>query len=121
MGRRMSPSRGTLVFLTCVLAVPTVPDLIYGAPDLMDLAAVKPYLPVGAALGVIHLILRPVLRLIAMPMGCLTFGLSGAAIDVGLIYLSARLVEGFPTPEPLCAILTALVINAIAIIVGGRR
>ena len=117
----MKASRGTLVFLTCLLAVPTVSYLIYGAPDMADIAAMRPYLMVGAALGVLHLILRPILRLITAPLGCMTLGLSGTAIDIGLIYLSARIVPEYPAPELLCAILTALLINAIAAIVSGRR
>ena len=121
MGGRVNPPRRTLVFLTCLLAVPTVSHLIYGAPDMSDISAMAPYLMVGAALGLLHLILRPLLRLISAPLGCLTLGLSGTAIDVALIYLSARVVEGFPAPEPLCAILTALLINAISTIVGGKK
>ena len=121
MGGRMRVPRRTLVFLTCLLAVPTVPNLIYGAPDMSDMTAMLPYLYVGAALGVLHLILRPILRLISAPLGCLTLGVSGTAIDVALIYVSARVVPGFPAPEILCAVLTALLINAIAAFVGGRR
>ena len=121
MGGRINPPRRTLMFLTCLLAVPTVSYLIYGAPDMSDFAAMKPFLLVGAALGALHLLLRPVLRLITLPLGCLTLGLSGTAIDVGLIYLSARLVRGFPAPEFLCAILTAVLINAVSAIVGARK
>ena len=117
----MNAPRGTLIFLTCLLAVPTVPNLIYGAPDLSDVSAMQPFLAVGAALGVLHLILRPVLRLISAPLGCMTLGLSGTAIDVALIYVSARVVPGFPEPELLCAVLTALLINAVSAIVAGRR
>ena len=121
MGGRVNPPRRTLVFLTCLLAVPTVSYLIYGAPDMSDIEMMKPYLMVGAALGALHLILRPLLRLITAPLGCLTFGLSGTAIDVALIYLSARVVSGFPTPEFPCAILTALLINGISAIVIHRK
>ena len=116
MAGRVNPPRRTLVFLTCVLAVPTVPNLIYGAPELTDIVAMKPYLFVGAVLGMAHLILRPALRLLTAPLGCVTLGLSGTAIDVGLIYLSARLVRGFPAPEFLCALLTAFLINAVSVI-----
>ena len=120
MGGRINPPRRTLVFLTCLLAVPTVSHLIYGAPDMSDIEMMKPYLLVGAALGVLHLILRPLLRLITAPLGCLTLGLSGTAIDVALIYLSARAVRGFPTPEFLYAILTALLVNAISAVVQRK-
>ena len=121
MGGRVNAPRRTLVFLTCLLAVPTVPYLIYGAPDMSSREAMIPYLMVGAALGVLHLLLRPVLRLITAPLGCLTLGLSGTAIDVALIYLSVRVVPGFPQPELLCALLTAVLINAVSAIVSGRR
>ena len=39
MGGRVNPPRRTLIFLTCLLAVPTVSHLIYGAPDMSDIAA----------------------------------------------------------------------------------
>ena len=120
MGRRINPPRRTLVFLTCLLAVPTVSHLMYGAPDMSDMAAMRPYLIVGAALGLSHLILRPILRLITAPLGCLTLGLSGTAIDLGLIYLSVRVVPDFPAPEFLCALLTALLVNAISAAVAKR-
>ncbi len=116
MSGRTRPSRPVLTLLTCALAVPTVPGLIYGAPELTGPAA-RPYFLVGAILGAFHLLLRPLLRLFSAPLGCLTLGLSGAAIDLGLIYLSARLVPGFPTPELLCAVLTVVVINSVIAIV----
>ena len=121
MGGRVNPPRRTLVFLTCLLAVPTVSYLIYGVPDMSDIAAMAPYLMVGAVLGGMHLILRPLLRLVTVPLGCLTFGFSGTVIDVALIHLSAMAVEGFPSPELLYAILTALLINAISAIIAERK
>ena len=121
MGRRVRPARGAISLLTCTLAVPTVSGILYGAPDVHSREALLPYLAVGVALGVAHVVLRPLLRLITAPLGCLTFGLSGTAIDVALIYLSARIVRGFPTPAFLCALLTALLINAVVALTCGRR
>lgn len=121
MGRRVNLSRRLLTFLTCVLAVPTVAYILYRAPDAADMAAQAPFFAVGAVLGLAHLFLRPLLRLITAPLGCLTFGLAGTAIDVALIYLSARFVHEFQTPEFLYALLTALLINAVTAFLGGRR
>lgn len=117
------PSRAFVVLATCILAVPTVACLmryieIRGEADL-ELAA--PYLVVGAALGVAHLVLRPLLRLITAPLGCLTFGLSGTAIDVALIYLSAHAMPRFEVPSLLYALLTAVLINAVCAFAGGRK
>ena len=116
------PSRSIVVMLTCILAVPTVACIMQflSIHDQADLKLAAPYFIVGAALGVAHLILRPLLRLITAPLGCLTFGLSGTVIDVGLIYLSARVLPTFQVPSLLYALLTAILINAVCAILTGR-
>ena len=123
--RRISarPSRGFVVMATCMLAVPTVACIMQfiSIRSQRDLELAVPYLIVGAALGLAHLILRPLLRLLTAPLGCLTFGLSGTVIDVGLIYLSARVLPAFQVPSLLYALLTAILINAICAFAAGRR
>lgn len=117
------PSRSFVVMVTCILAVPTVACIMQfiSIHSQAELKLAVPYLIVGTALGIAHLILRPVLRLITAPLGCLTFGLSGTAIDVGLIYLSARVLPAFQVPSLLYALLTAILINGICAFAGGRR
>ena len=117
------PSRSFVVMATCILAAPTVACIMQfiSIHSQAELKLAVPYLIVGTALGIAHLILRPVLRLITAPLGCLTFGLSGTAIDVGLIYLSARVLPAFQVPSLLYALLTAILINGICAIAGGRR
>lgn len=121
MHKKKSPSRWALVFLTCVLAVPTVACMMYGTPDTIDLPTFAPLLAAGTLLGLAHIFLRPLLRLVTAPLGCLTLGLSGTAIDVALIYVCAYFVQGFYVPGFLYALLTALLINAVCAFVGGRR
>lgn len=120
MGRNLRAPRRLLAFLCCVLAVPTVSHILYRVPDAANAETLPPLLLMGAILGAAHLVLRPLLRLLTAPLGCLTFGLSGTAIDVALIYLSARFVRGLPSPEFLFALLTALLINAVNAFVGAR-
>ena len=117
------PSRSFVVMATCILAVPTVACIMQfiSIHSQEELKLAIPYLIVGAALGIAHLILRPVLRLITAPLGCLTFGLSGTVIDVALIYLSARALPTFQVPSLLYALLTAILINGICAFAGGRR
>lgn len=110
-----------LIMLCCILAVPTVGVLMGLVPSDVKLEAAKPALLVGALLGVAHILLRPALRLLFAPVGCLTLGLFGLVIDVGLIYLCADFVEGFRVPSFLYALLTALLINAICAVAAGRR
>ena len=117
------PSRSFVVMATCILAAPTVACIMQfiSIHSQAELKLAVPYLIVGTALGIAHLILRPVLRLITAPLGCLTLGLSGTAIDVGLIYLSARVLPAFQVPSLIYALLTAILINAICAFAAGRR
>ncbi len=122
MKRRKSPF---LVFLCCVLAVPTcgvlVGDLVLpGAWTEATLSLLRPWLTVGVLLGAAHLLVRPILRLLSAPIGCLTLGLFGLVIDVALIYVCAHFVEGFAVSGLLYAVLTAVLINTICAIVGSR-
>ena len=121
MRRRVKPGRSTLIFFICVLAVPTMACMLYGTPENADLQTFAPLLATGTLLGLGHLLLRPLLRLITAPLGCLTFGLSGTAIDIGLIYLSAHYVRGFHVPDFSFAFFTALLINAMAAVSGARK
>lgn len=122
MKRRKKPF---LVFLCCVLAVPTcgvmVGDLTLPAQwSEATLALLRPWLLVGTLLGIAHLLVRPILRILSAPIGCLTLGLFGLVIDVALIYICGHFVEGFAVPGLLYAILTAVLINAVCAIVGSR-
>ena len=119
--KRHKSSRGLLIFLCCVLAVPTVGALMGLVPPDVKPEAAMPALLVGALLGAAHLVLRPVLRLLFAPVGCLTLGLFGLVIDVALIYLCAHCVQGFAVPSFLYALLTALLINAVCAVAAGRR
>ena len=120
----MKKKRGgnwTIVFLCCTLAVPTVAIMFGVYEGQLTLELLKPALVTGALLGVAHLVLRPVLRLLSAPLGCLTLGLFGMVIDVGLLYGSSLLVKGFEVPGLLYAVVTALVINGVCAITTGRR
>ena len=116
--KKRKMSRSTAVLAACLLAVPTVPELVGGMEIWGNPAMLKPYLAAGLLLGLAHLLLRPLLRMITLPLGCLTLGLSGTAIDIGLIYLTAEFVDGFMIPGFICAAATALLINALSAMFG---
>ena len=121
MKRSKRKPRAALIFLTCMLAVPTVACILYGTPENAGPETFSPLLAVGALLGIAHLVLRPLLRLITAPLGCMTLGLSGTAIDIALIYLCARFVEGFYVPGFFYALVTAIFINSVCALLGVRR
>ena len=114
-------NRWLLVFLTCLMAVPTIAVVMGIYPPDAPLNRLRPALAVGALLGVEHLLLRPVLRLLFAPVGCLTLGLFGLGIDIALIYVAASRVPGFDVPGFAYALVCALVINLVCAIVADRR
>jgi len=119
--KKRQGSRWFVILMSCVLAVPTVASLmgVYsGEPTNDQLTAAA---TVGALLGVAHIFLRPVLRFIFAPLGCLTLGLFGMVIDIGLLYACDHLVADFTSPGFLFALMTALTVNAICSVAAGRR
>lgn len=124
MKRRKNP---LLVFFCCVLAVPTVAVMVgdlsipEGLTNEAYVELLRPWLAVGVLLGAAHLLLRPILRILSAPLGCLTLGLFGFVIDVALIYGCASLVQGFEISGLLYAVLTAIVINTISALTAGKK
>ena len=119
--RKRRGGRWSIIFLCCTLAVPTVAAMagMYGPSPTVEQMA--PAIVTGMLLGLAHLLLRPVLRVLFAPLGCLTLGLFGLVIDVGLLYGCAHFVRGFALPGPLYALLTAMLINAVCAVVGARK
>ncbi|MBQ8954670.1 MAG: phage holin family protein [Clostridia bacterium] len=111
------PGGIAVTFLCCVLGVPTCAKMLPG----IAAADVMASLQAGVLLGVAYLLLRPGLKLLTLPIGCLTLGLTNFAIDVGLLYGCAYLIEGFSVESVVSAIGTALLINGISAIAGGFK
>lgn len=124
MKKRRSPF---LIFLCCVFAAPTCGILIGELTVPAGLASealielLRPWIAMGTLLGLAHVLIRPILRLLSAPLGCLTLGLFGLVIDVALIYACAHLIEAFTVPSLLYAVLTAIFINAVSAIAGEWR
>lgn len=119
--KRRSRSGWPLVMLSCIVAVPVVAALmgVYGMEASME--ELQAGLAVGLLLGGAHVLLRPVLRVLFAPLGCLTFGLFGMVIDIGLLYACDALVESFAIPHFWYALITAMIINALCTASAGRH
>lgn len=48
----------------------------------------------GAAMGVINAYIKPVVKMISVPLSCLTFGLFALVINAGLFALGAYVIPG---------------------------
>lgn len=117
MSREVRQGKTFITFMCCVLSMATLPYLLPGVTAADPQAAVA----AGVILGLVYLILRPAMRLLTLPVGCLTLGLFNLVIDVGLIYLSSHLIEGFQVEGIMNTILSAVLVNSACAIVGGFR
>ncbi len=61
-------------------------------PGIYFYGTLKDFLIAGACLGVINLFIKPIIKLIALPLRILTFGLFGLIINIGLIFLIVKVI-----------------------------
>lgn len=99
----------SLTFLVPVLAMLLFPQFLEGYSATGVWAA----LIAGVVLGVAYLLLRPLLRLVTLPMGCVTFGLFFFVVDALLIMLCGALVPGFYVAGFGWAVLGAILISLL--------
>jgi putative membrane protein len=66
----------------------------------------------AAVLWLANFLLRPILKILTIPIGCLTLGLSGLLINVLMVWLAVSLIPGINFvgffPYLVAAILTSL-------------
>lgn len=117
MSREVKQGRTFLTFLCCIMAMVTLPHLLPGVTADEVTASVA----AGTLLGLAYLIIRPLMRVLTIPIGCLTLGLFNLVIDVGLIWGCGRLIDGFAVAGVMDAFLSALLVNSVCAIVGGFR
>lgn len=73
----------------------------------------------GALLGLIYLILRPLAKLILSPFNCLTFGIVGFLVDVGLVSLAAAWMPGFSIDGFWWTVAVALIVMVLRELLGS--
>lgn len=119
--KRRSHSGWPLIMLSCIVAVLITSALMGVYGDTVSPEELRGSLAVGLLLGGAHVLLRPILRVLFAPLGCLTFGAFGMVIDVGLLYACGELAGNFAIPGFPYALITAAVVNGLCWISGGRR
>ena len=114
MSRKYKPWNA---FLCCLLSVPTCAYMLDG----IQVESLRESLMAGTLLGVAHLFVRPLLRILSAPIGCMTLGLFGFVIDVGLLYGCTYFVPGLHILNIWHAALAAFLVNATCLIAAGRK
>lgn len=72
-----------------------------------------------AILAVLNLTVRPILKLLALPITCLTFGLFALVINALMMMLTSRLVVGFTVGGFMNALIASVLYAVISAILNG--
>jgi putative membrane protein len=115
--KKVKQGKTFITFMCCILAMVTAPYLLAGITVTEPSQAVA----AGTLLGLAYLIIRPIMRLLTLPVGCITLGLFNTVIDVLLIYGCSSLIDGFQVATVFDALLAAILVNSACAIVGGFR
>jgi putative membrane protein len=72
-----------------------------------------------AILAILNLTVRPILKLLALPITCLTFGLFTLVINALMMLLTSRLVVGFTVGTFFNAVVVSVVYAAVSAILNA--
>lgn len=73
---------------------------------------------VALVLGVLNTVVRPVLKLLTLPVTVATLGISLLVINVLMVYLTAYLVDGFHVDNFLWALVFSIGLSVVSSILG---
>ena len=79
----------------------------------VHLSGIKAALLTAIVLGVINAVIKPVLKLLTLPLTIMTLGLFSLVLNALLIMLTARLVPGFQVQGFLWALAFSLVLALV--------
>lgn len=97
------------LFISC-LAVYVASRFIPGIVLTGPLAAVK----VAVVLGLLNTFLRPIIRLLTLPITIMTLGVFYFVINVLMVYLTAYLLPDFTITQIMAAIIFSLVMTVVS-------
>ncbi len=96
-------------WLILSLAVLAVPYFVTG----IHIGGIGVAIIVGAVLGFINLVIKPVISLLTLPLNVITLGLFSLIVNAILFYFVGRVVEGFSIDSFTAAFWGALIVSVI--------
>jgi putative membrane protein len=90
---------------------------VYGLAYFMPAIAVNPWwiaLLVGAVLYFINSIVKPVIKILTLPINIITFGLFSIALNVFFFWFPSTFIDGFQVVGLKAAFIGAIVIALIS-------
>lgn len=101
-------------FLVNALAIATAAWLIDGVSfDSWQALAWMTF-----SLAVVNTIVRPIIRLIALPLTIITLGIFNVIINAGMISLASMFVSGFSIDNFVTTIIFSIAVSVVATVLG---
>jgi putative membrane protein len=96
------------------LAVKFVPGVVFGGE-------IKYLIMAGAFLGLINFFIKPILKIITLPLRILTFGLFGLVINMGLIWFVDIIFPELIIPGIVPLFWTTLIVWLVGYFLGLKK
>jgi putative membrane protein len=77
------------------------------------LANIQTAVVAAVVIGIVNTLIKPILQFIALPLTIITLGLTAFLINVGLLFLTSRLVPGFYIASFTTALIASLVLSLV--------
>jgi putative membrane protein len=78
------------------------------------LAGIETAIVAAIVIGIVNTLIKPILQLIALPISILTFGITAFLINVGLLYLTSKVIPGFMIASFTTAIMASIVLSLVS-------
>jgi len=65
-------------------------------------------------LAVVNALIRPVFKLLTLPLNCLTFGIVGVLINAMMFWIAGKLVDGFEINGVVPALFGSVVVGIVS-------
>lgn len=101
--------------LACIAAIFLVGYIL---PDQVQYANISVVLASGAILWLINTLIRPILKLIALPLTVLTLGLFSLVLNTLMVMLTDYLVPGISFGGFMPSLLLALMVSILQVILS---
>lgn len=79
----------------------------------VTLAGFIPALIAGALLSVIHFIIKPIIKIITLPINLITFGLFALVLNAAFFWFASTLIGGFVVETFVAAFWGAVVVSIV--------
>jgi len=96
-------TKWVLLAVVVLLLPQIIPDIVV---DSFTVALIA-----SAVIGVINLLIKPVVKILTLPINLITLGLFGAIINAGLFWLGTLFVNGFEVTTIIGVIFGSVVLS----------